>query len=103
MNPSRIAKLYRKMDRDLAANKRLIRKIKKRGCWLCRKVPADLRELEFHHLDPKTKRRPIAAMMSRTMAALVMEIRKCRLICRDEHTRHHAAKQIALVRRGGFL
>ena len=101
MITTRFAKLYRKMGRDLAANKRLVLKIKRRGCWLCRKVPADLRQLEFHHLDPNTKRRAIAGMMSRTMAALVTEIRKCRLICRDCHSGHHHAKQTDLVTQGG--
>ena len=65
MKAGKLANQLAHQARNLIANIRLVRKIKERGCWLCRKVPVELSELHFHHLDPKTKRREIARIMSR--------------------------------------
>ncbi len=87
--------------RNLAANHRLIRRIKRRGCWLCRATPPDLRELHFHHLTPDNKKRRVSEMLDYSMAALVVEIRKCHLLCRKCHREHHQAKNTARVFQGG--
>jgi hypothetical protein len=101
MRTGHVSNVRQNQIRNIAANLRLIRRIKKRGCWLCRKKPADLGELHFHHLKPETKKRTIAEMLDYSTAAVVAEIRKCRLLCRKCHCQHHQAKPMVAVVQGG--
>lgn len=101
MKNSHVINVRNNQIRNVAANHRVIRKLKRRGCWLCRKTPPDLHELHFHHLSPEHKKRKISAMMDYSMAALVAEIRKCLLLCRKCHREHHQAKPVVAVVRGG--
>ncbi|MBI4658505.1 MAG: hypothetical protein HY735_06600 [Verrucomicrobia bacterium] len=101
MNIKKPNRALRQQARNTAANKRLVRKIKRRGCSLCRETPPDLRQLQFHHLISKTKKRKIAHMMWRSMTALVAEIRKCRLLCEECHGKHHRAELKSPAINGG--
>ncbi len=97
MKTRHVSNVRKNQKRNVAANHRLIRRIKRRGCWLCRKTPPNLGELHFHHLAPLHKKRGIAAMMDYSMAALVLEVRKCTLLCRTCHQAHHRAQHTALI------
>jgi hypothetical protein len=54
------------------------------GCYLCG-YDRCLRALDFHHLDPATKRFTIAGGHTRSWASLRTELDKCMLVCSNCH------------------
>ena len=50
--------------------------------------------LEFHHRNPKIKKRSISAMFHNgdAIKALIAEIKKCEVLCANCHKREHASK-----------
>ncbi len=48
--------------------------------------------LEFHHLDPKTKDDNVSTMVTHgaTIAEVLFEISKCKVLCRNCHAKVHA-------------
>ncbi len=88
-------------DQLMAALGRVISEHTRNATTLCRRAAEGPRDLEFHHLNPKTKKSPIAHMMWRSMAALVAEIRKCILLCRKCHREHHGADHTRPLINGG--
>lgn len=45
--------------------------------------------LQFHHLDPATKRVNVARMVSYSDAAFWIEVAKCIVVCQSCHTKRH--------------
>jgi len=66
--------------------------LKLQGCEICKYKNPDLpRFFEFDHLDPSTKIDAISTMMKfnkYTFDDLIMEISKCRILCRHCHLIH---------------
>jgi hypothetical protein len=57
------------------------------GCLKC----SDKRYwlIDYHHLDPKEKDKPVPYYKNRTLDILKIEIRKCITLCRNCHTDFH--------------
>jgi hypothetical protein len=96
----RLHETIRKIRRK-AENRRIILAVKAEGCWLCGRKDFPVTDLHFHHLDPKTKKGNIADLVTRSTRALVEEISKCRLICVEDHKKHHAILKSEVWRTGG--
>ena len=47
--------------------------------------------LDYHHIDPLTKRKSVSSMANYGVEALVDEIAKCTVLCRSCHKKRHAA------------
>jgi hypothetical protein len=56
-------------------------------CAECGETQPD--KLDFHHVDPATKKFAIARTASRSKAAILAEIAKCIVLCHSCHTAHH--------------
>lgn len=55
------------------------------GCQVCG-YSRCVRNLDFHHLDPKQKNFGIAAMgATKSFAKILAEAKKCRLLCKNCH------------------
>lgn len=64
---------------------------KKSGCCICSEMEPVC--LDFHHIDPATKKFRIAAKASiPSLEALLEEIAKCVVICANCHRRFHAGE-----------
>ena len=96
----RLHETIRKIRRK-AENRRIILAVKAEGCWLCGRKDLPGADLHFHHLDPKTKKGNIADLVTRSTRALLVEISKCRLICVEDHKKHHAILKSEAWRTGG--
>jgi hypothetical protein len=49
-------------------------------------------QLDFHHLDPKTKRKEVAKMHTASWETIINEVNKCVILCRNCHAEvHHGA------------
>ena len=49
--------------------------------------------LDFHHIDPKTKKFEISGIgRSKSKKTLIEEINKCACLCANCHRKHHAGK-----------
>lgn len=59
-----------------------------RGCkWIEKPDPTIL---DFHHVDPRLKKRSVLALASSSLAAIAKEINKCVLVCANCHRLAHA-------------
>jgi hypothetical protein len=56
----------------------------KRGCECCG-YNAHACALDFDHLDPATKKRDIAKMHTTNVSTLLLEIKKCQVLCANCH------------------
>ena len=68
----------------------LVKRLKEeKGCLKC--PERDITLLDFHHRDPATKKYRINRMVAQrnTMAALLVEIAKCDILCKNCHKEEH--------------
>jgi hypothetical protein len=49
-------------------------------------------QLDFHHLDPATKAKPVSKMESSSYKQIVAEINKCVVLCKNCHVLVHAGQ-----------
>lgn len=63
----------------------------------CKKCGAT-EDLEFDHIDPSTKIKAIASMLTESWEAFVGEVAKCQLLCKE----HHQEKSKAAYSRGNW-
>jgi hypothetical protein len=70
-------------------------------CVVCGE--SDLRCLEFHHRDPKTKRFCVMDSLARTRQSLTAEIEKCSLLCSNCHSKLHRNLEDYTVPESGLL
>jgi transcription elongation factor Elf1 len=56
----------------------------------CRCGEADAACLEFHHSDPSQKELGVIKMITRSMGAVLKELKKCVVVCANCHRRIHA-------------
>lgn len=61
---------------------------KEGGCIICGEK--DVEVLEFHHVDPELKDFTISANRYTSLDRLIEELRKCVLLCANDHKRVHA-------------
>jgi hypothetical protein len=57
------------------------------GCLKCKDKRYWL--IDYHHLNPKEKDKPVPYYKNRTLDVLKIEIRKCITLCRNCHTDFH--------------
>ena len=69
--------------------KEYVRGKKSVGC--CRCPEKDIACLDFHHIDPATKKYTIAHMITsgKSIKTIEAEIEKCIVLCRNCHAKHH--------------
>lgn len=88
--------------RRRAENRRIIAREKARGCWLCSRQDLPPKQLHFHHLDPRHGKKDIVChLVSRSVNAVIAEIRATRLICSRCHKKHHALVHSEIWQTGG--
>lgn len=80
--------------------KQLISDAKAGGCKLCGEDDPSC--LEFHHIDPATKKYNISRMILTRVGvkAVKQELAKCICICANCHMKTHAGN-ISIIRKGG--
>jgi hypothetical protein len=62
-------------------------------CFVC----GDIEDLEFDHIDPKTKLFSITKFLSYTREDVLEELKKCQLLCKTDHivkTRNENSKRV---------
>lgn len=64
-----------------------INNIKSVGCCICGEKT--LCCLDFHHLDPATKKREVSDMSTHKMDSVIDEIEKCICVCKNCHQKIH--------------
>jgi hypothetical protein len=69
----------------------VLRYRKGKCCVKCNDKGGSPHSLEFHHKNPKDKLRTISEGINRgcCLKSLILEIRKCVLVCRDCHVETH--------------
>ena len=84
MTPNR-REYRRKLRQEI--RKFLVKLKHKTGCIRC----GSHKQLEFHHIDPTTKRESVAHMIghNRTRATIMREVEKCEVVCRECHSEIH--------------
>ncbi len=82
---------YRLMVRQ-EFRENMIKYLKDKTCIMCDE--SDMRTFEFDHLDPATKLFNIsqAVRQGYRWPAVVMEIKKCRILCANCHKKHTATQ-----------
>jgi hypothetical protein len=87
-------KLNDQMRARFHANIRWIRAYKEaHGCQLCSE--RDPRCLDFHHIDPATKKRAIAHMTwGQGKESILKEIAKCNILCANCHRKLYVRKVV---------
>lgn len=70
------------------------------NCVSCGDKPEDMRDLQFHHVDPKQKKMDLSNMVRAgfAKAAVLKEMKKCVPMCTDCHTEVHSG-----LRRGWLV
>lgn len=63
------------------------------GKVCCACPEADPDKLDFHHIDPATKKFTIGHTATRSQRAILDEIAKCEVRCHSCHTIHHNARR----------
>jgi hypothetical protein len=53
-------------------------------------------QLDFHHLDPKTKNGEVGSMTSSSIDAIIEEVNKCVVLCRNCHAAAHWGDEIKI-------
>jgi 5-methylcytosine-specific restriction endonuclease McrA len=71
------------------------------GCTDCGKQ-GPVEELHFHHLDPTTKSFNVGDGRSRSRSAVLAEIAKCAVLCRDCHAAVHRRLDLEPVTLAGL-
>lgn len=66
----------------------LINFLKEHPCNICGED--DIRCLEFDHIEPTTKFKPVSALVPYSRDRIVEEISKCRVLCANCHRKHTA-------------
>jgi hypothetical protein len=86
---------YKEKRREINIKRRIeardfVNDIKKSGCTRCSEK--EIICLDFHHLDPSTKDRPLAQAVNRgwSKERLLKEIAKCILVCSNCHRKIEA-------------
>ena len=59
------------------------------GCYICGYSKCS-KALDFHHIEPHKKEKHITRMYSYSLKKLILEIRKCRVICATHHRELHS-------------
>jgi hypothetical protein len=59
-----------------------------KGCCICGEKSKCC--LDFHHLDPKTKKNDISDMSNRNIDKVIEEIKKCVCVCKNCHRKIHS-------------
>jgi hypothetical protein len=77
----------------------VLRYRKNKCCVKCNDKGGSALGLEFHHRNPKDKRRTISEGINKGcgLKTLILEIRKCVLVCRDCHVETHRFLRIFRV------
>jgi len=77
-------------------SRKVVDEFKKNGCSVCSEKDESC--LDFHHLDPKTKKHSVAKLANGTYSVktVLEEIKKCIVLCANCHRKYHANK-ITLV------
>jgi len=76
-------------NRKLRAREKM-KKLKINGCAICGYNKCN-DALDFHHTNPEDKKFPLSIDgMNRTPNAIINEVNKCILLCRNCHTEIHA-------------
>lgn len=66
----------------------LLNQLKEHGC--CARCGFDdPRALQFHHLDPSTKRRNVPSLIGTSDGYVLAEIAKCEILCANCHAIEH--------------
>lgn len=74
-------------------NREILAALKQGGCVVC--GVADIRVLDFDHIDPSTKTFGLSDLSTRRPQDILFEATKCRLLCGNCH-RRHTVKQRSL-------
>jgi hypothetical protein len=95
-------RLQKESDKKVESNKRKIKAFQDalsskrrylyeyKMCHPCTKCGVkDVRVLDFHHKNPKTKLFELANNKSKTVPEVINEIRKCIILCKNCHAKHH--------------
>ena len=81
-------KKARDVEPPLDTKRALINAIKQeRGCFFCRERTAIC--LEFHHINPQTKRFSISEFRKYPFRVVLKEIEKCAVLCANCHRKVH--------------
>lgn len=75
---------YEKRRRD--ENKAILLRMLGGKCVVC----GTKKSLEFHHRNPRQKKKKIALLMGAALETVVAEAKKCELRCRKHHAEIHA-------------
>ena len=62
------------------------------GTWSCQDCGLtypEMRWLDWHHLDPSIKERPISGLIERSTEVVLAEALKCKLLCPNCHRKAH--------------
>lgn len=88
-SPTRQLKVKATRAQTLKHNRMLVARYKRMcGCLVCgEKEPACL---DLHHLDPSQKEQDPSRMLSYGTPSLKREIRKCVVLCANDHRKFHA-------------
>jgi len=88
-------------DKLIKSNSDYVNNLKsKKGCSYCNEH--DFACLDFHHIDPNTKKFSIArAITSYGLELILKEIQKCEIICSNCHRKLHAGRSLIKVDNGG--
>lgn len=70
-------------------NKVLLQTAKRNGCVLC----GSFEDLQFHHIDEKTKVNDVSNMLHNKQKTLLAEINKYVVLCEDCHRDVHREKK----------
>jgi hypothetical protein len=54
-------------------------------------------ELDFHHIDPKSKEFTISSLKNRLPSLVASEINKCCVLCANCHRRHHSGVLLEII------
>lgn len=79
---------FRQYDKKRFARKRAFL-LEGKSCIRC--GFDDVRALEFHHRDPSNKLFSVMRSLTKNMNDLLLEIKKCDLICANCHAIEHSA------------
>lgn len=89
MKPGAIPDRMRKQQQRIRARAYVRVYLSQHPCKRC--GTTDIRVLQFHHRDPKTKKDGISSLVSRGAAIpmIAAEIGKCDVLCANCHAIHH--------------
>ncbi len=58
-------------------------------CYHCKTIFKGMEYLDWHHINPKDKIKPVTALIERASNTLMKEVNKCILLCPNCHRAEH--------------